>query len=241
MRPYDRWHLRQRRPGERVEATYGLARTILKPWLASWFRWSIEGIENIPRSGPALVAFNHIAYLDPLASAYVIDKAKRIPRFLAKHELFDDKRIAWILRGAKQIPVRRGTADAPMALDAALEAVTRGEVIVIFPEGTITRDPDLNPMEGKTGIARLAIESGAPVIPAALWGTANIWPKGYAKRWRPRQDICVRVGSSISFAGHRNDPDEWHRVASEIMDEISLLLASIRPAVPDRRRPRKAA
>lgn len=224
-----------------MEATYGLAKAILKPWLASWFRWTIEGVENIPRRGPCLVAFNHIAYLDPLASAYVIDKAKRIPRFLAKHELFEDKKIAWVLRGAKQIPVKRGTADAPMALDAAIDAVGRGECIVIFPEGTITRDPDLNPMDGKTGISRLAIESGAPVIPAALWGTANIWPKGYAKRWRPRQDICVRVGEAMDFSGRRGSPDEWRRVASEIMDEITLLLASIRPAVPDRRRPKKAA
>ena len=224
-----------------MEATYGLARAILKPWLASWFRWNIEGIENIPRSGPALVAFNHIAYLDPLAAAYVIDKAKRIPRFLAKHELFDDKKIAWVLKGAKQIPVRRGTPDAPMALDAALDAVTRGECIVIFPEGTITKDPELNPMEGKTGVSRLAIQSGAPVIPAAVWGTANIWPKGYAKRWRPRQDIAVRVGEPIQFSGYGDSPEEWRRVSERIMDEISLLLASIRPAVPDRRRPKKAA
>lgn len=228
-------------PGELVEPTYRLARTILKPWLSTWFRWTIEGEENIPRTGPALLAFNHIAYLDPLAAAYVVDKVKRIPRFLAKQELFEDKKIAWILKGAKQIPVKRGTADAPMALDEAVRAVERGEIIVIFPEGTITRDPDLNPMEGKTGIARLAIESGAPVIPAALWGTANIWPKGYAKRWRPRQDICVRVGTPKSYAGRSNAPEEWHRVAGDIMDDISLLLASIRPAVPDRRRPKKAA
>lgn len=224
-----------------MEPTYRLAHTILKPWLSTWFKWTLEGVENIPRSGPALVAFNHIAYLDPLAAAYVVDKAKRIPRFLAKQELFDDKKIGWILKGAKQIPVKRGTAAAPMALDAAFRALDDGEIIVIFPEGTITRDPDLHPMEGKTGISRLAVQSGVPVIPAALWGTANIWPKGYAKRWRPGQDICARVGDPMSFAGRSDVPDDWHRVASEIMDQISLLLASIRPAVPDRRRPKKAA
>ena len=227
--------------GELVEPTYRLAHTILKPWLATWFKWTIEGVENIPRRGPALLAINHIAYLDPLAAAFVVDKAKRIPRFLAKQELFDDKKIGWVLRGAKQIPVKRGTSDAPMALDNAFRALEDGEIIVIFPEGTITRDPDLNPMEGKTGISRLAVGSGVPVIPAAVWGTANIWPKGYAKRWRPRQDICVRVGEPMSFKGRSDSPDEWRRVASEIMDEISLLLASIRPAVPDRRRPKKAA
>ena len=224
-----------------MEVTYGLVRAILKPWLATWFRWNIEGVENIPRQGPALMAVNHIAYFDPLASAYVLDKARRVPRFLAKHELFDDKRIAWFLKGAKQIPVKRGTADAPMALDAAFDALASGEIIVIFPEGTITNDPDLKPMEGKTGIARLAIGSGVPVIPTALWGTANIWPKGYAKRWRPGQDICARVGRPMSFGERSDTPEEWHRVATEIMDEVSLLVASIRPAVPDRRRPKKAA
>ncbi len=224
-----------------MEPTYRLAHTILKPWLATWFKWTIEGVENIPRSGPALLAFNHIAYLDPLAAAYIVDKAKRIPRFLAKQELFEDKKISWVLKGAKQIPVKRGTADAPMALDNAFRALDEGELIVIFPEGTITKDPDLHPMEGKTGISRLALGSGVPVIPAALWGTANIWPKGYGKRWRPGQDICVRVGKPMTFAGRSDSPEEWHRVAGEIMDEISLLLASIRPAVPDRRRPKKAA
>ena len=227
--------------GEDVEPTYQFARLILRPWLRTWFRWHIEGDEKIPRSGPALVAFNHIAYLDPFAAAWVMDSVKRRPRFLAKQELFEDKRIAWILRGANQIPVHRGTADAPMALDAALAALERGEAIAIFPEGTITRDPDLNPMEGKTGLARLAIESGAPVIPVALWGTANVWPKGYAKHWRPRQDICVRVGDPMHFGGRPNIPEEWHRVTEEVMDEIALLVASLRPAIPDRRRPRRAA
>src|SRR5688572_4092809 len=119
--------------GRTMEGTYKFAKAILKPWLASWFRWTIEGVENIPRQGPALLAINHIAYLDPLAACYVVDKRKRIPRFLAKQELFKDKKIAWVLRGTKQIPVHRGSADAPMALDAAIEAVHRGELIVIFP------------------------------------------------------------------------------------------------------------
>jgi 1-acyl-sn-glycerol-3-phosphate acyltransferase len=175
-----------------VESTYLLAKGVLKPWLATWFKWSIEGLENVPRSGPALLAFNHIAYLDPLAAAYVVDRAHRVPRFLAKSELFEDKKIGWVLRGAKQIEVRRGSKDAPMALEHAFAALKRGELIVVFPEGTITTDPDLKPMRAKTGTARLALGSGVPVVPCALWGTANIWPKGHAKRWRPR--VPGRVG-----------------------------------------------
>lgn len=224
-----------------METTYPVVRALFKPWLSTWFRWSIEGVENIPTTGGALFAVNHIAFLDPLAAAFVVDKSKRIPRFLAKQELFEDKRIAWILRGAGQIPVQRGTSTALMALDEAFAALDRGELIVIFPEGTITKDPDLNPMEGKTGIARLALKSGAPVIPCALWGTANVWPKGYAKRWKPGQDICARVGEPVTFSGDPDSPDEWQRVTADIMDRISVLVASLRPAVPDRRRAKKRA
>lgn len=224
-----------------MEPTYGLAKAILKPWLAAWFRWSIEGIEHVPKDTGALLAFNHIAYLDPLAAAFVVDRAGRRPRFLAKSELFEDRRIAWILRGAKQIPVRRGTPKAPMALDRAMEALQRDELVVIFPEGTVTADPDLNPAPAKSGLARLALGTGAPVIPAAVWGTANIWAKGYGKNWRPRQDICVRVGAPIDLSEYPNDRSGWGKVGTRVMDEITVLLAGIRPAIPDRRRPRRAA
>ncbi len=222
-----------------MEPIYLLVRNILKPWLATWFRYTIEGLENIPREGPAILAFNHIAYLDPLIAAYFVDKVGRRPRLLAKSELFQDKRIAWLLRGAGQIEVKRGSHEAPMALDHALAALTRGEVIVIFPEGTITNDPDLNPMEAKTGMARLALASGVPVIPCALWGTQNIWPKGYAKRWRPRQDVLVRIGEPIRLEGDPGSRTAWVEVGERVMSEIARLVASLRPALPDRRRPAK--
>ena len=225
-----------------MESTYLIAKAILKPWLTTWFSWSIEGEENIPSEGPALLAFNHISYLDPLAAAYVVDKAKRVPRFLGKAELFSDKRIGWILRGAKQIEVRRGTATAPMALDNAFAALDAGEVVVVFPEGTITTDPDLNPMEAKTGIARLALGSGLPVIPGAVWGTQNVWPKGYSKRWwPPQQDILVRVGEPFQLSGDPESRDAWRAGGREVMAAIEVLVASLRPAVPDRRRRTSAA
>ena len=226
-----------------MEPTYLLAKGILKPWLKSWFRWTIEGDERIPRSGPAILAFNHIAFLDPFAAAYVVDSVNRRPRFLAKSELFADKRISWILRGAKQIEVRRGSRDAPMALDYAIESLEQGEIVVVFPEGTITDDPDLSPMKAKTGAARLALASGAPLIPCALWGTANIWPKDYAKHWwPPGQDILVRIGEPIPVSGDPESPEAWADISSKIMERIGVLVASLRPVVPDRRRPaRKSA
>ena len=224
-----------------METTYNLAKGILKPWLHTWFRWHIEGVENIPREGAAILAMNHIAYLDPLAAAYVVDRAKRVPRFLAKSELFEDKKIGWVLKGAKQIEVRRGSRDAPMALDNALDALKAGELVVVFPEGTVTRDPDLNPMEAKTGTARMALASGVPLIPCAVWGTANVWPKGYAKRWRPRQDILIRVGTPMEISGDPDDREAWKQIGVDLMKNISILLASLRPAVPDRRRPKRKA
>lgn len=208
----------------------------------AWFRWNIEGLENIPSEGPAILAFNHISFLDPFASAYTVDLAGRRPRYLAKAELFDDKRIAWIIKGAKQIPVHRGTRTAPMALDTALDALRDGELIVIFPEGTITTDPDLNPMPAKTGLARLALAAGAPVLPCALWGTANIWPKGFAKRWwPPKQDVLVRIGAPKRLSGDPDSREDWARCGARVMAEVGRLVASLRPAVPDRRRSKKVA
>jgi 1-acyl-sn-glycerol-3-phosphate acyltransferase len=225
-----------------MESTYLLAKAILKPWLKAWFRWSIEGLENIPEQGPALVAFNHIAYMDSFAAAYVVDESGRCPRFLAKSELFQDKRIAWVLKGARQIEVRRGTREAPMALDNALDALASGEVIVVFPEGTITTDPELMPMEAKTGLARLALHSGVPVVPAALWGTANIWPKGYAKHWwPPRQDVLARVGEPMRLEGDPDSFEDWRRAGMQVMERIGELVASLRPAVPDKRKPKRRA
>ena len=225
-----------------METAYTFAKVILKPWLWSWFDWHIEGLEHVPPPGEgALVAFNHIAYLDPLAAAYALDAARRIPRFLAKTELFESRKVGWLVRGAKQIEVRRGTAQAPQALDNAVDALHAGEAVVVFPEGTITTDPELRPSRAKTGIARVALLSGKPVIPAALWGTANFLPKGYKGSYRPGQDILVRFGRPLRFEGDPASPDDWKRISAEVMDEIAALLASIRPAVPDRRRPKRAA
>jgi 1-acyl-sn-glycerol-3-phosphate acyltransferase len=224
-----------------LEPTYQLARWLLKPFLSSWFSWTLEGEENIPKKGPLILAMNHISYLDPLAAAYLVDKVGRRPRFLAKAELFQDKRIGWILKGAGQIEVHRGTREAPMALDRAYAALDAGEVVVVFPEGTITNDPDLNPMEAKSGLARLALRTKVPIVPSAVWGSANVWPKGYEKHWRPRQDILIRVGEPMRVSGDPDSPEDWKRVGAEVMDRIAVLLASLRPAVPDRRRPKRSA
>ncbi|MDP9222402.1 MAG: 1-acyl-sn-glycerol-3-phosphate acyltransferase [Actinomycetota bacterium] len=221
--------------------TYSLAKGLLKPWLTVWFQWTIDGLEHIPRSGPAVLAVNHISYFDPLAAAFVVDKAGRRARFLAKSELFADRRLGWVLRGANQIEVKRGTKDAPVALDQAYEALEAGELLVIFPEGTVTTNADLQPMAAKSGAARLAVKTGVPLIPCALWGTANVWPKGYKKRWNPRQRIVARIGPPVQASIGMDSPDEWRILGTKLIEDISLLLAGIRPQVPDRRPVKRSA
>jgi 1-acyl-sn-glycerol-3-phosphate acyltransferase len=213
---------------------------VLIPFLGAWFRWTIEGQENIPARGPAIVACNHVSYLDPLALAYTICTAGRRPRFLAKTELFRNPLLARALRMTGQIEVERGTARATIAFERALDALDRGEIVVIFPEGTVTTDPDLQPMAPKSGVVRLALRAGAPLIPCAAWGTANVWPKGnYAKQLRRGQDLLVRIGDPMMVEGDPDDPKTWRLAGQQIMGEIARLVAGLKPLLPDRRRPLK--
>ena len=120
------------------------------------------------RTGPAILASNHISYLDPLVLAYLADRRHRRVRFLAKAELFEKRGLGWGLRQIGQIPVQRNSDDAASSLDEAVVALGRGECIAVFPEGTISLD--LEPMAGKTGVARLAAASGVPVTPIGSVG-----------------------------------------------------------------------
>lgn len=223
-----------------MEPIYHVAKAVLLRWHLAWFERHVEGAEHIPRTGPAIVASNHVAYLDPLTLGAEVARVGRRPRFLAKSELFEDRRIAWVLRGTGQIEVKRGTSEAAGALEHAFAALERGEVVVIFPEGMVTTNADLRPMPPKSGAGRLALGSGAPVIPAALWGTANVWPKAARGSWRPRQEIAIRFGRPITFEGSALSGKDYQAANALIMDEIETLLAGLRPLIPDRRRPRRA-
>lgn len=139
-----------------------------------------------------------------------------------------------MFRGAGQIEVRRGTREASSSLGQAIEALTRGEIVCVFPEGTITGEPDLQPMRGKTGTARLTLASGAPLIPCALWGSANFFPLGHRPRLRPRQKIVVRIGRPMDVV-ESDDRAGWRELTDRLMGEIAALSAELRPQVPDRR------
>jgi 1-acyl-sn-glycerol-3-phosphate acyltransferase len=161
-----------------------------------------------------------------LVLAYLADQRHRRVRFLAKAELFDKKPLGTILRGAHQIPVKRGTSDAASSLDAAVEALGRGECVTVFPEGTISLD--LEPMAGKSGTARLAQQSGVPVTPVGLWGMHRVMFKGRKPEWRTGVAETVAVGPPLRIA-----PDEDVREATDrIMQAICAQVARAREIYP---------
>jgi 1-acyl-sn-glycerol-3-phosphate acyltransferase len=213
-----------------LEPWYQIDKTLAFWPVASWFNWHFEGIEHIPSSGPALIACNHASYLDPWANAYAVLKAGRRPRFMAKQELFEIPIVGRALRGAHMIPVSRGTGDRTPLVHAqrALEA---GEVVLIYPEGTVTNRPDHLPMDGKTGAVRLALATGLPITPLASWGSQAVWQKsgkGSLKFGRP---VWVKAGPAIDIAARRAEgPTEGtdeHASLAELTAEVIAVLTDM--------------
>jgi 1-acyl-sn-glycerol-3-phosphate acyltransferase len=213
----------------------GLAKGVLIPPIWLWFEWRFEGLEHIPSEGPVLVACNHISYLDPLAHGYFLVKAGRRPRFLAKVELFRNPISGPVLRGARQIPVRRGSGEtAPVEFGA--KALRAGELVVVYPESTVTSNPDFSPMRGKTGVARLSLATGVPVIPLAVWGSAPVWRRGH-KSARLGRPIWVKAGPPLDLSEHEDravDPATLRAVTDEVMAQLSLLVDDLRGRYPKR-------
>jgi 1-acyl-sn-glycerol-3-phosphate acyltransferase len=209
-----------------VEIAYPVAAGLLRMPFRYGLRWTTEGMERIPATGPAILASNHVSYLDPLVIGMAADRRHRRIRFLAKDELFRKQPLAGFLRAAGQIPVARGTSDAAASLDAAVGALHGGECIVVFPEGTISLD--LEPMAGKTGTARLAAASGIAVTPVGMWGAHRIMFKGRKPDWRTGVAVSVVVGEPVTVA-----PDEDLRLATDrIMAGVCAAVARAREIYP---------
>lgn len=209
-----------------MEPLYGLAELLFRRPLRHGLRWCVDGMDRIPGEGPLLLASNHVSYLDPLCLAYVADLAGRRVRFLAKAELFENRWLGPMLRTLGQIPVRRGTADASGALDAAAAALTAGRCVVVFPEGTISRD--FEPMAGKTGVARLARTAGAPIVPVGIWGTHRVITSGRRPSWRPGVAVSAAIGPALTVPPDGN-PREW---TDHIMAAICSQVARARAIYP---------
>jgi len=217
-----------------VEPMYAFARAVLLPFLKLLFRWRREGAENIPTSGPVIVACNHISYFDPLCHAYMIDRSGRKCRFFAKSELWKNPFLKLVLTHAHQIPVERGSGESG-PVEKAIEWLRKDELVVIYPEATITTNPDLTPMQGKTGVGRVALATGAPVVPIAVWGSHWVRPKKRKPVMKWRRLITLKAGKPITFEDLRDrDPAEAAREATDrVMAELDRLVRELHKSYPE--------
>jgi 1-acyl-sn-glycerol-3-phosphate acyltransferase len=218
----------------RFEPWYQLCTTLALPPIRLWFRLRVQDVERIPMDGPAILACNHLSYLDPLTNGCAVIDAGRRPRYLAKQELFDVFLLGRAMRGAGQIPVARGSRDVTPLLKAT-EALDRGEVVVIYPEGTVTTHEDHLPMEGRTGAVRLSLMSGVPITPMASWGSQAVWQKsgkGSLKFGRP---VWTAVGKPLDFssrAGEIDDRAAVKEMTTQLMKRLTDLVVDLRERYP---------
>jgi len=211
-----------RKMQEKRNWAIGLAVVIIKPTLlATTTRKWIGGETNLPADQGCVVALNHLSHLDPLTAALLVYDHGRIPRYLAKDGLFKNKALGFFLRQAGQIPVHRETPGAVGAYESAVAAVRRGEAVIIYPEATITRDPEMWPMRGKSGAARIALETGCPVIPVGQWGAQEILPPYTKKPFLfPRKTITARIGPPVELADLAAKQPRSAEVVNEATDRI---------------------
>ncbi len=195
---------------------------------------------KLPATGSFILSPNHYSEIDPIAMGGAVWHLGRLPRFMAKASLFKIPVVKWFMRASGQIPVQReGTVRQSSdgnPMGAAGEVLRREAGVVVYPEGTLTRDPDLWPMRGKSGAVRLALESGIPLIPAAHWGTQELMPR-YGKTIRPipRKTIHVAVGEPLDLSVFKSrdiDQKAINEATKMLMVEITRLLAELRGEQP---------
>lgn len=193
------------------------------------------GQEHLPKTGGVVVAANHLSEVDPVVLAHYVYGSGRFPRFLGKDSVFRVPVIGRLLLGVGQIPVKRDTGKAVDALRAAVDAVREGACVVVYPEATITRDPELWPMVGKTGAVRIALEAGVPVVPVAHWGAQTILPYHGRPRPLPPKRVRVLAGPAVdlgAYAGSTDDPAAMAEAAGVVMRHIAELLGELRGERP---------
>jgi putative phosphoserine phosphatase / 1-acylglycerol-3-phosphate O-acyltransferase len=205
-----------------------VVRVLVRKELFPYARFELSGVENIPDEGGFILASNHRSYFDTVAIALVVGAKGRPTRFLAKAELFDAPIVGWVARALGGIRVDRAKTSAASSLVEGERVLQAGEGLVILPQGTIPRgeaffDPVLR---GKTGVARLAAASGAPVIPVGLWGTEDVWPRSsrvpnIANVFSPAK-VTIHVGPPV--AKLRRGPDDAVADTETIMAAIAALL-----------------
>lgn len=225
--------------GKKLGAYYNIAVGLLRPGMRALTKRDWRGTEHLRAAvrpdgtqEGIVVCTNHISWFDPLECAHFLYDNGRPPRFLGKESVFRIPVAGRIITGAGQIPVYRETVDAAKSVRDAIRAVEQGECVVVYPEGTISRDPDLWPMTGKTGAARIALATGAPVIPVAQWGAQDvIGPYRSEFRALPRKTMHVWAGPAVDLDDLRGrDPDAavLAEATARIMAAITAILEELR-------------
>lgn len=201
-------------------------------------RRRVRGLEHLPRRGGALVVCNHISVMDPLLLVDALGRSGRRPRGLATAGLFRAPVLGWVLRTLGFVPVLRGTPRATEALAPATMALQAGEVVMLYPEGGVSRG-DQWPMPGKTGAARLALATGVPVVPVAQWGAQRLYPAWTEGGWRrllvallTRPRVDVLVGEPLHLTGDPHDPADVRAATEEVMTAVTELLERLRGPRP---------
>ncbi len=188
------------------------------PLVHASYRIHVEGRHNIPRRGPVILAANHRSFFD---SVFLPNVVRRRVTFVAKAEYFDNWKLSWFFSSTGQIPIRRGGGHtSEEALDASLYILNRGGVFAIYPEGTRTRDGKLH--RGKTGVARLALRSGAPIIPVGIIGTDEVMPVS-ARFPKLFQHITIRFGEPIVPDVSTHERPHLRELTDQVMKEIQTL------------------
>jgi 1-acyl-sn-glycerol-3-phosphate acyltransferase len=214
---------------------------ILKPKMTLLTKRDWRNAQRVNVDSGIIFAGNHISWFDPFPVAHFLWQNNRPPIYLGKESVFKVKVLGSLLRGLDQIPVKRNSEDAAAALSVAVERLAAGEAVVIYPEGTITRDPNMWPMKGKTGTIRLALLTGAPLIPFAQWGANEVIPPYKFKlRLFPRKTMRINVGEPLDLSKYQDKPITEELLASatdDLMQTIADLLGELRNEVaPTERR-----
>jgi 1-acyl-sn-glycerol-3-phosphate acyltransferase len=195
--------------------------------------------------GPLILAANHIGPFDPVALTAACRQRRVAPRFLAAAELFGWPLLGPLLRHCGHLPVHRRTPIAPMALPVAAAALTAGSVVLVYPEGGIGLDPDMWPQRGRTGVGRLALATGAPVVPVAQWGAHEVVPyaaphgllRALPAAFRRRPLVRVRFGAPVDLSDLRHGvPGQARRATDRIVAAITENLLPLRVDEPARPR-----
>ncbi|MGL4339148.1 MAG: lysophospholipid acyltransferase family protein [Rhodoglobus sp.] len=222
------------KPKSEKTAIFRVLAFILLPVMLLLARYRLRGVENIPVSGSFVLAPNHYSNIDPLVIGVGLWRIGRMPRFLAKASLFRIPVVGMVLRRAGQIPVERSTNSGgrAVALTQAKDVAAAGHAVVIYPEGSLTRDPGEWPMRGKFGAVRTALDAGIPLIPAASWGAQLIMPQKTNRiSLFPRKSVEIVFGEPVDLSRFADQPRDSRVLAeatSELMAAITGLVEQLR-------------